>query len=246
MVWTEYSAVRNFRNTWSHSERVKCHVTWSWLEEVFQECTWLRQLLRMKKESNVCLFEKYSRFGGRDYDFRFSRAPNISITFVSLVVIVVVLAALLAHERGKENSARDAPGLEEESSLTSMSCDVVVVGGGISGMYMAETLVRMKKETNVCLFEKDSRFGGRDYDVRFSQAPNIAISLGAWRVDKRHKKVMNLARRFKIPMLKMGHEKVVLFEARGLYASNLQSLKEQAFPTLLSGPFAKHDHVQNV
>ncbi|KAJ7385884.1 hypothetical protein OS493_013920 [Desmophyllum pertusum] len=54
---------------------------------------------------------------------------------------------------------------EEESSLTSMSCDVVVVGGGISGMYMAETLVRMKKETNVCLFEKDSRFGGRDYDV---------------------------------------------------------------------------------
>jgi len=57
-----------------------------------------------------------------------------------------------------------------------MSCDVVVVGGGISGMYMAETLMRMKKEDNVCLFEKDSRFGGRDYDFRFSQAPNISIS----------------------------------------------------------------------
>ena len=60
--------------------------------------------------------------------------------------------------------------------MTSMSCDVVVVGGGISGMYMAETLMRMKKEDNVCLFEKDSRFGGRVYDVRFSQAPNISIS----------------------------------------------------------------------
>ena len=57
-----------------------------------------------------------------------------------------------------------------------MSCDVVVVGGGISGMYMAETLMRMKNESNVCLFEKDSRFGGRNYDFRFSQAPNIAIS----------------------------------------------------------------------
>ena len=57
-----------------------------------------------------------------------------------------------------------------------MSCDVVVVGGGISGMYMAETLMRMKKEDNVCLFEKDSRFGGRIYDHRFSQAPNISIS----------------------------------------------------------------------
>ena len=64
----------------------------------------------------------------------------------------------------------------KEPSLRPMSCDVVVVGGGISGMYMAETLMRMKKEDNVCLFEKDSRFGGRNYDYRFSQAPNISIS----------------------------------------------------------------------
>ena len=63
----------------------------------------------------------------------------------------------------------------KESSLRPMSCDVVVVGGGTSGMYMAETLMRMKKEDSVCLFEKDSRFGGRNYDIRFSQAPNISI-----------------------------------------------------------------------
>ena len=36
-----------------------------------------------------------------------------------------------------------------EPSLRPMSCDVVVVGGGISGMYMAETLMRMKKEDKV-------------------------------------------------------------------------------------------------
>ena len=65
---------------------------------------------------------------------------------------------------------------DEESSLKPVTCDVVVVGGGISGMYMAETLMRLKKEHNVCLFEKDSRFGGRDFDVRFSRAPNISIS----------------------------------------------------------------------
>ena len=66
--------------------------------------------------------------------------------------------------------------LEEELSLTPIFCDVVVVGGGVSGMYMAETLMRMKKEDNVCLLEKDSRFGGRNFDFRFSQAPNISIS----------------------------------------------------------------------
>ena len=39
-------------------------------------------------------------------------------------------------------------------------------------------------------------------------------------------------------MLEMGRENVVQVEARGIYASNAQSMKEQAFPTLLSGRFA--------
>ncbi|KAJ7330581.1 hypothetical protein OS493_022194 [Desmophyllum pertusum] len=50
--------------------------------------------------------------------------------------------------------------VKEESSLTSMSCDVVVVGGGISGMYMAETLCANEERKQRVLFEKDSRFGG--------------------------------------------------------------------------------------
>ena len=66
--------------------------------------------------------------------------------------------------------------LEEKSSLSPLSCHVVVVGGGISGLYMAETLVRRKKEHDVCLFEKDSRFGGRNYDVAFKEAQNVSLS----------------------------------------------------------------------
>jgi len=160
---------------------------------------------------------------------------------LSLVIALIVVAALLAHEKGKAKQA--SPGVIKdegkgfESSLRPMSCDVVVVGGGISGMYMAETLMRMKKEDTVCLFERDSRLGGRIYDYRFSQAPNISISLGAWRVDREHKRVMALTKRLNIPMLKMDI-KIAHWETRGVFVSSTQALKEQAFPTLLSGPFA--------
>ena len=56
-----------------------------------------------------------------------------------------------------------------------ISCGVAIVGGGISGLYVAETLVRLQKETNVCLFERDNRFGGRIRDHRFHSAPSIPV-----------------------------------------------------------------------
>lgn len=45
-------------------------------------------------------------------------------------------------------------------------------------------------------------------------------------------------RRFNIPMFDMGRTKLAFFESRGFYASSPQSLKEQAFPVLMSSPFS--------
>ena len=50
-----------------------------------------------------------------------------------------------------------------------------IVGGGISGLYMAYKLLKEKKEKSVCIFEKDSRLGGRILDYHFKEAPNIDV-----------------------------------------------------------------------
>lgn len=54
-------------------------------------------------------------------------------------------------------------------------CDVVIVGGGISGLYTAESLLRHGKETKVCVFERDARLGGRIYDYVFPQVPDTVV-----------------------------------------------------------------------
>ena len=57
-----------------------------------------------------------------------------------------------------------------------LSCDVAIVGGGISGLYMADTLLRLHQERNVCLFEKENTLGGRILDHTFERLPDIPIS----------------------------------------------------------------------
>lgn len=187
-----------------------------------------------KEYGGIRSFEVHGYFVSR------LKAFVAAFLFVSFLIAVVVLAALLAHEKSKGDitGVSDNQARNQESHVKQMTCNVVVVGGGISGLYMAETLMRLKKENNVCLFEKDSRFGGRNYDVRFKQAPNISINLGSWRVDKKNKRVMDLARRLNIPMLSIGKLTDIFFQARGVRAYTFQSLKEKAFSTLMSGPFS--------
>ena len=50
-----------------------------------------------------------------------------------------------------------------------------IVGGGISGLYMAYQLLDKKKEKNVCVFEQESRLGGRIKDHRFKEAPDVHV-----------------------------------------------------------------------
>lgn len=56
------------------------------------------------------------------------------------------------------------------------------MGGGIGGLYTAESLLRHEKETNVCLFERNERLGGRFYDYVFPQVPNETVGRCIWLV----------------------------------------------------------------
>ena len=60
-------------------------------------------------------------------------------------------------------------------STGKMDCDVAIVGGGFSGLYMAYRLLKDTQEKGVCVFEKDSRLGGRLYDFFFDEAPEISV-----------------------------------------------------------------------
>ena len=65
----------------------------------------------------------------------------------------------------------------------------------------------------------------------------IALNLFKFQVLSLHFTFRTLARRFNIPMLKMNINDAH-WETRGVFVSSTQALKEQAFPTLLLGPFA--------
>ena len=56
-----------------------------------------------------------------------------------------------------------------------MQYDVVIAGGGLSGLYMAYRILKNNAQTSVCLLEKESRLGGRLYDYFFQQRPSISV-----------------------------------------------------------------------
>ena len=46
---------------------------------------------------------------------------------------------------------------------------------GAAGLVLARELLKSGSETNVCIFEKENRLGGKILDYRFPEAPNITV-----------------------------------------------------------------------
>jgi len=77
--------------------------------------------------------------------------------------------------------------------------DIIIIGGGISGLYTYHSLTKHVPKKNILLLEKNNYFGGRIYqhtDILFNH--NYSFPAGAARFNKNHTEVVKLLREFKL------------------------------------------------
>jgi len=134
------------------------------------------------------------------------QSPTYRLLFVCLISSFLLACS-------KSNS--DSPAV-----LTSIDCEISIVGGGPAGLYMAYQLGPIYKD-RVCLFEKENRLGGRIYDVskdpQSSNGPYIAV--GGRRVMETQVILFDLAKELGITLETPEQEKELIY-AKGLYSLN--------------------------
>lgn len=77
--------------------------------------------------------------------------------------------------------------------------DIVIIGGGIAGVYTMYNLKKKYPNLKVLLLEKENRFGGRVYSFhkKFNNQ-NYTMDLGAGRIGHHHKLMVNLIKQLKL------------------------------------------------
>ena len=105
---------------------------------------------------------------------------------------------------------------------------MAIIGGGVAGTYLAMQLGKVR--SNVCLFEKDSKLGGRCSDIPTNPYTNTTkcIAIGARRILKGQKSE-EIAHELNITLEMGGNEEEIIF-ARGEY--HLKSRGGSAFAHL--------------
>ena len=113
-----------------------------------------------------------------------------------------------------------------------VACDVVIVGGGAAGLHTAFRLGPSLR-SNVCLFEKEARLGGRIYDVAKDPGGPV-YGTGALRVMETQDVVFGLASELGITLQAVPYQDDMM-TARGVTAFSSDEIRPLAYPQLPAG-----------
>ena len=76
------------------------------------------------------------------------------------------------------------------------SYDIIIVGGGIAGLYSALELRKKYPSYSIAVAERYKGLGGRTYSYSPPGFPGVTWEMGAGRVHKDHKMTMKLLKEY--------------------------------------------------
>lgn len=90
---------------------------------------------------------------------------------------------------------------------------IVIVGGGIAGLWLALRLLKEDDRNHITLLEANSKVGGR-IRTSYDAAGNPILEEGAWRIPSSHRRMMSLCKELNLELRQVKSENGSLAETR--------------------------------
>ena len=100
--------------------------------------------------------------------------------------------------------------------------DVIIVGGGISGLYMSKLLSNKYPDYRICVLEQSDYFGGRiKQETATTYQGEVSFPSGGARFNKSHERVIRLLKSYNMI------DELLLFYVTIYHSHKIMHLKEK-------------------